>query len=613
MNYNSLASEIIKLVGGIQNVASLTHCATRLRFKLKDNKKAKKAELEKVDGVLSIVESGGQFQVVIGNEVPYVYKEINKMGNFGGGSDSENSQKGNLTSRIFEVISGSFHPLLGALAGSGMLKAVLAVLTMLHLLSPKSGTYLILSAAGNAVFYFLPILLGITISNKLGANPYVGGAIGAALLEPNFTGLIAGKTTTFIGLPVVLMDYSASVFPIFIAISIFAVLERFLKKVIHKDVQMFLVPMLSLMIMVPVTAMVFGPIGVYVGNAIGVGVAFLSGKSGILTGAVMGAAWTFLTVLGLHWGLVPIILANLAKGGDPIIAMAAAAPFAQMGLAFGVFLRSKDKKLKALSGSTLLPGVLSGVTEPIIYGLLLRYRRTIPYVIISGAIGGAINGFFGVKELVFAFPSVITIPAFTPIIIHSISMAVAFGCSAILTITLGFNDKKEASEVREKEVKEAVLAQEPLVNKINICSPITGEVVPLEQVSDETFAKEIMGKGIAIMPAEGRVVSPVDGKIQMIFKTKHAIGILSEDGAEILIHIGIDTVKLEGKHFTAHVKDGDIIKKGDLLVEFDKDAIIAEGYEVITPVIITNTIDYLDVLAKDAKNVKEGEGLLTIV
>lgn len=613
MNYNSLAEEILKLVGGQQNVSSLTHCATRLRFKLKDNKKANKGELENIDGVLSVVESGGQFQVVIGNEVPYVYKEISKIGSFGTDSDSESEQKGNLTSRIFEVISGSLHPLLGVLAGSGMLKAVLAVLTMVHLLSPKSGTYLILSAAGNAVFYFLPILLGITISNKLGANPYVGGAIGAALLEPNFTGLIAGKTTTFIGLPVVLMDYSASVFPIFIAISIFAVLERFLKKVIHKDVQMFLVPMLSLMIMVPVTAMVFGPIGVYVGNAIGAGVAFLSGKSGILTGAVMGAAWTFLTVLGLHWGLVPIILANIAKGGDPLIAMAAAAPFAQMGLAFGIFLRTKDKKLKTLSGSTLLPGILSGVTEPIIYGLLLRYRRTIPYVAISGAIGGAINGFLGVKEMVFAFPCVLTIPAFNPILLHSIAMAVAFGCSALLTITLGFEDKNEVSEVKGEGVKEAAVAQAPLVNKINVFSPITGEVIPLEQVSDETFAKEIMGKGIAVMPSEGRVVSPVDGKIQMIFKTKHAIGILSEDGAEILIHIGIDTVKLEGKHFKAYVKDGDSVKKGDLLVEFDKDAIIAEGYQVVTPVIITNSANYLDVLAKDIREVKAGEGLLTIV
>lgn len=613
MNYNNLANEILKLVGGQQNVASLTHCATRLRFKLKDNKKANKTELQKVNGVLSVVESGGQFQVVIGNDVSYVYKEINKVGNFELNSDSESNQKGSITSRIFEVISGSFSPLLGALAGSGMLKALLAILTLMNLLSADSGTYHILSAAGNAVFYFLPILLGITISIKLGANPYVGASIGAALLEPNFTGLIAGKTTEFLGLPVVLMDYSASVFPIFIAIIIFAVLERFLKKVIHKDVQMFLVPMISLIIMVPLTAMIFGPIGVYVGNAIGTGVSFLSGKSGILTGAVMGAGWTFLTAFGLHWGLIPIIIANLAKGGDPIIAMAAAAAFAQMGIAFGVFLRSKDKKVKTLAGSTLIPGLLSGVTEPILYGLVLRYRRTIPYVAIAGAVGGAINGFFGTKEIVFAFCSVLTIPAFSPMALHSIAMAVAFAAAALLTIFLGFENKDEVSKDKGNEEKEVVVSQEPLVNKINISSPITGEVVPLAQVSDETFANEIMGKGIAIMPAEGKVVSPVDGKVQMIFKTKHAIGLLSEDGAEILIHIGIDTVKLDGKHFKSYIKDGDNVKKGDLLVEFDKEAIIAEGYQVITPIIITNSANYLDVLAKDIKEVKAGEALLTIV
>lgn len=613
MNYNSLANEILKSVGGQQNVSNLTHCATRLRFKLKDNKKADKEAIQKTKGVLSVVESGGQFQIVIGNDVPFVYKEINKIGNLGADSDSSTEQKGSIGSRIFEVISGSFHPLLGALAGSGMLKAVLTVLTMLHVLSADSGTYHILSAAGNAVFYFLPILLGVTISIKLGANPYVGATIGAALLEPNFTGLIAGKTTTFIGLPVVLMDYSSSVFPIFIAISIFAVLERFLKKVIYKDVQMFLVPMLSLIIMVPITAMVFGPIGVYAGNAIGAGVTFLSTKSGILTGAVMGAAWTFLTVLGLHWGLVPIILANLAKGGDPLIAMAAAAPFAQMGLALGVFIKAKDKELKTLAGSTLLPGFLAGVTEPIIYGLLVRFKRTIPYVAISGAIGGAISGFLGVKEMVFAFPSALSTPAFSPMISYVIAMLVSLVCSTLLTIILGFENKNEASESKGEEVKEAAIARESLVNKISVSSPVSGEVIPLAEVSDETFAKEIMGKGIAVMPSEGRVVSPVDGKVQMIFKTKHAIGLLSEEGAEILIHIGIDTVRLDGKYFKSYVKDGDSVKKGDLLVEFDKDAIIAEGYQVITPIIITNTINYLDVLAKDIKEVKAGEALLTIV
>ncbi|KZL89225.1 beta-glucoside-specific PTS transporter subunit IIABC [Clostridium magnum] len=608
MSYSSLAKEILKLVGGQENVLNLVHCATRLRFKLRDKKKASKSELEKVNGILSVVESGGQFQVVIGSDVSNVYKEIMKIGGFGTSSSSEPESKGSVTSRIFEVISGSFSPLLPALAGSGMLKALLTVLTMTHLLSDKSGTYSILSAAANAVFYFLPIFLGVTCAIKLEANPYVAAAIGGALLEPNFTALLAaGKTTTFIGLPVVLMSYSSSVFPIFIAISIFAILERFLKKVVQKDVQMFLVPMLSLMIMVPLTAMAFGPFGVYAGNAIGEGISFLSAKSGIITGAIMGAAWTFLTVLGLHWGLVPIILANLAAGGDPIIAMAAAAPFAQMGLALGVFLRAKDKKLKTLAGSTLLPGLLSGVTEPIIYGLLLRYRRTIPYVAVAGAIGGAVSGFLGVKEKVFAFPCLTTIPAFSPMTSYVIAVAVSFIVSMILTITLGFEDKHEVSQNKTD------IDSELLIRKKVVASPLTGEVKLLTEVNDSVFSSETMGKGVAIEPTVGEVLSPVNGTITTIFPTKHAIGIVSEDGVEILIHIGINTVQLEGKHFTQIAKQGDKVKQGDLIIKFDIEKIKEEGYEVITPVIVTNSKDYVDVIADDINQIKKGEILLTVV
>lgn len=608
MNYNSLGNEILKLVGGEQNVSSLVHCATRLRFKLRDRKEAKKAELEKVNGVLSVVESGGQFQVVIGSDVSNVYKEIMKIGNFGGNSDSSTEKKASVISRVFEVISGSLSPLIPALAGSGMMKALLTVLTMTHLLSAQSGTYHILSAAANAVFYFLPIFLGITCSIKLESNPYVGGVIGAALLEPNFTALLtAGKATTFIGMPVVLMDYSSSVFPIFIAVSIFAVLERFLKKVIHKDVQMFLVPMLSLMIMVPLTAMAFGPFGVYTGNAIGAGISFLSGKSGIITGAIMGAAWTFLTVLGLHWGLVPIIIANLAAGGDPIIAMAAAAPFAQMGLAFGIFLKTKDKKLKTLSASTLLPGLLSGVTEPIIYGLLLRYKRTIPFIAAAGAVGGAISGLLGVKEKVFAFPSALSTPAFVPMTLYAMAMAVSFAIAVILTMTFGFENKDEVSQAK------AEVVSEPIVRKKVIVSPLTGEVKPLTEVNDPVFSSETMGKGIAIEPTIGEISSPVKGTVTTIFPTKHAIGIISEEGVEILIHIGINTVQLEGKYFTQIAKQGDKVKIGDLLAKFDIEKIKEAGYETITPVIVTNTKDYLDVLADDIKQINKGEILLTVV
>ncbi|HEY8805507.1 MAG TPA: beta-glucoside-specific PTS transporter subunit IIABC [Clostridium sp.] len=608
MDYNNLASQILKLVGGEKNVSSVVHCATRLRFKLRDKKKANKLAIEKINGVLSVVESGGQFQVVIGSDVSDVYKEMMKIGNFGTKSDSEVEEKESLTSRIFGVISGSFSPLIPALAGSGMLKALLTVLTMTGLLSVHSGTYSILSAAANAVFYFLPIFLGITCAIKLEANPYVGGVIGAALLEPNLTALLlVGKTTTFIGIPVVLMNYSSTVFPIFISVSIFAVLERFLKKVIHKDVQMFLVPMLSLIVMVPLTVIAFGPFGVYTGNAIGAGITFLSGKSGILTGAVMGAAWTFLTVLGLHWGLVPIILANIASGGDPLIAMAAAAPFAQMGLAFGIFVKTKDKKLKTLAGATLLPGLLSGVTEPIIYGLLLRYKRTIPYVAVAGAVGGAISGLLGVQEKVFAFPSALATPAFSPMPMYVMAMVVPFVITALLTIFIGFESKEKLSQSKVDA------DGSPLLKKEIIVSPLTGEVKALSFVNDPVFSAETMGKGIAIEPTIGEVSSPVNGTVKAIFPTKHAIGIISDGGVEILIHIGINTVQLEGKYFTQIVKQGAKVKQGDLLVKFDIEKIKEAGYQIITPVIITNTNNYLDILASNIKQIKKGEILLTIV
>ncbi|MFP3123087.1 beta-glucoside-specific PTS transporter subunit IIABC [Ectobacillus funiculus] len=611
MSYNGLAKDIVRLVGGEQNVSSLVHCATRLRFKLKDRAKADKATLENLNGVLSVVESGGQFQVVVGSHVADVYKEITKTANVGAAADPSDEPKGSISARIFEVISRSFSPLLGALAGAGMLKALLTILTMTGLLSAESGTYFILSAAGNAVFYFLPIFLGITLATKLGANPYVGGAIGAALLEPNFTGLLknTGDISHFLGIPVVLMNYSSSVFPIFIAVSIYAILEKFLKKTIHKDLQMFLVPMLSLIIIVPLTVIAFGPFGVYAGNAIGAAIDFLSTKSGILTGAVVGAGWTFLTLFGLHWGLVPIILDQLAHGGSPLMAMLATAPLAQAGLALGVFLRAKDKNVKTLGASTLVPALLSGVTEPILYGLMMRYKRTIPYVIISAAIGGAINGIFGVKAVVYAFPSALSIPAFAPMGTHIIAIGIAFACAALMTVLLGFEDKKQKEVISDNKVE----AGQPLVKKQDIVSPLTGAIKTLNEVDDQVFASEAMGKGIAIEPTVGKVFAPVDGVVSILFPTGHAIGITSKEGAEILIHVGLDTVQLEGKYFSPYVKQGDHIKKGDLLVEFDIEKIKEAGYQVTTPVVITNTNQYMDVVETHQKKVEAKEGLLTLV
>ncbi|MGG0509131.1 beta-glucoside-specific PTS transporter subunit IIABC [Priestia megaterium] len=615
MSYDKLAKDILQFVGGDQNVSSLVHCATRLRFKLNDNKKAQKTEIQNLNGILSVVESGGQFQVVVGSHVSNVYEEIIKIGNFGKNPSSKDEPKGTIMSIIFETVSRSFSPLIGAFAGAGMLKAVLTVLVSLGWLSQKSGTYHILSAAGNAVFYFLPIMLGITLATKLGANPFVGGTIGAALLEPNLTGLLTeGKTTSFLSVPVVLMDYSSSVFPIFIAVSIYAILEKFLKKVIHKDVQMFLVPMLSLAIIVPLTVIAFGPFGVYAGNAIGSGISFLSAKSGILTGAVLGAAWTFLTIFGLHWALVPIILANIAAGGDPIFAMVASGVFAQMGVALGIFLKTKDKQVKALAGSTAVPGLLAGVTEPIIYGLVLRFKRTVPYVAIAGAVGGAINGLLGVKGITFAFPSLLSISAFSPIGTYTIGILAALVCGALLTILFGFEDKKQQEVASiQQETDNKPEDKSSLMKTAPIVSPLTGDVKLLNQVNDQVFSSGALGKGIAIEPTTGKAFSPVDGVISTLFPTGHAIGITSDEGIEILIHIGIDTVQLDGKYYDPQIKQGDQVKQGDLLVNFDIERIKEAGYQVTTPIIITNTVNYLDVVPTDAERVTLDDSILTIV
>ena len=612
MSYQSLAKEIVQLAGGEQNIISVVHCATRLRFTLKDHSQADKKSLKNLDGILSVVENGGQFQVVIGSHVSEVYKDVIKIANVGGSAARESSEKskGNVIAKIFEVIAGSFSPILGALAGAGMLKALLTLLTMTGLLSDKGGTFFILSAAGNAIFYFLPIFLGITVATKLGANPYVGGTIGAALLEPNFTSLLqnTGDSTHFLGIPIVLMNYSSTLFPVFIAVSIYAVLDRFLRKIIHKDLQMFLVPMLSLLIIVPLTTIAFGPFGVYFGNSIGTFINFLYSESGTLTGALMGGAYTFLTLLGIHNGLAPFILENVAHGGDPLLALVSAGVFAQIGVALGIFLKTKDKKEKALAASTLLPGLLSGVTEPILYGLILRYKRTIPYVAIAGVIGGGVSGLAGAKASTLALPSALSIPIYSPLMAYVISILAALAIATILTVIFGYEDKKRI-EVKETKVESG----QPLVKQDSIVSPLTGVIKVLADVDDPVFASESMGKGIAIEPTVGQAVSPVNGIVTTIFPTGHAIGITSDQGAEILIHIGINTVQLGGKYYSPVVKQGDRVSQGDLLVNFDIEKIKEAGYPVTTPVIITNTDRYIDILDMNKEAVQAKEELLTLV
>ncbi|MFK0522932.1 beta-glucoside-specific PTS transporter subunit IIABC [Paenibacillus illinoisensis] len=634
MDHKKMGDDIVRLVGGEANINGLVHCATRLRFNLKDSKKAERETLEKHDGVITVVESGGQFQVVIGSHVAHVYAEIMKNRDFGGESSSTTETTGEKTSvlsKVFEIISGSFSPLIPAMAGSGMLKALLTVLTMLGWMSDTSDTYLILSAAGNAVFYFLPIFLGITLGMKLKANPYVAGVIGAALLEPNFTGLMdKGSDVSFLGIPVVMMNYSASVFPIFISISIYALLDRLLKKIILKDLQLFLVPMIALIIMVPLSAMAFGPFGTNVGDWISSGVTWLIDVSGILSGIVLGGFMTFMVIFGLHWGFTPITIQNIGVGGDPIEAMAAAAVFAQIGVAFGIFLKAKkDKTLRTLAGSTSLTGLLAGVTEPIVYGLVLRYKRVIPIVVIAGAVGGAINGHFGVKMTAYVFHNIFAIPVYTPTVVYVIAIVCSFAIAAVLTVMFGYESKTKAtvaevkdvndmntgamSESKTIEVPAAPEAKTAEVKKEQIHSPLTGKAVTLSTINDPAFSTGAMGKGLAIVPEIGEVVSPVDGVVTSLFPTGHAIGLTTGAGTEILIHIGINTVALKGKHFTPVVQEGDIVRQGDLLIQFDIEQIKQAGYETVTPVIVTLTQHEVDVFETSQEHVQKNDVLLTLV
>ncbi|ARK29792.1 glucose PTS transporter subunit IIA [Halalkalibacter krulwichiae] len=500
----------------------------------------------------------------------------------------KNQNKETMLAKTLDIISGSFTPIIGLLAGAGLLKAFLSVLTMLGWLSPGDGTYIVLSAAGNAVFHFLPVFLGVSTAIKLGVSGYVGGAVGASLFTPDIVHLVEGgvESIDFLGMPVLLNNYSSTVFPIFIAMFVYAGLERLLKKIIYKDIQMFINPMISLLVLVPLTLLVFGPVGTIFGEGLASIIDSLSSRSGLLAGAVLGSAWTFLNILGLHWTIVPIALANLATGPDPIIAMAAAAPFAQVGIGAAVFLKTRDTDLKALSASGVVPGALAGTTDAISYGIILRFRRTMIYVAIAGAIGGAINGSMGIVMNTFVLPSMLSIPAFTPIWLYIIGVSTACIIGFLLTFIFGFENKSE------KKNENGLLFG---VKPETITSPMQGKVVPLHTMNEPLFSTEMVGKGVAIEPDSGQVFSPVDGVVTTLFPTGHAIGITSKDGAEILVYIGTDTIQLKGKYFTQHVKQGDSVKQGDLLIEFNLDELKAAGYQLTTPVVITNTNEYQEV------------------
>ncbi|MDT0204575.1 PTS transporter subunit EIIC [Serratia marcescens] len=441
MSKYDIAKEIVSALGGAGNIRHITHCATRLRINLVSTAQLDNTRIKKIDKVLGTVSAGGQYQIIVGNDVGDIYQAISQQLHIEPPPATVNegvSPQATEKSSIFDIISGSFLPLLGLLAGGGMLKVLLTLAQQSQLMSPDNGTFSILSSIANAPFYFLPALLGCSLAKRLGANPYMGLIIGASLLEPSLITLMNGSSLSFIGLPVIPQNYGSSVFPVFIAVLFFSWLEKKLKQLIPTGLQLFLLPMLSLMIVVPFTLLVFGPFGMLIGNTIAKAVLALSGINGLLTGVILGGCYTFIVVLGLHWGLVPIVLANLAAGGDPLYAIGGMSGFAQMGIALGFMLKSRQKPLRILAGTAFIPAIFSGVTEPIIYGLMLPYRRTFLYVALAGAIGGGINGFFQVRMVSYAFASFLGIPAYSPMGVYLISALITVAVASLLVVLFGY-------------------------------------------------------------------------------------------------------------------------------------------------------------------------------
>lgn len=629
MDYSIVAKKILEKLGGESNVNSVMHCMTRLRFTLKDESIVNDEEVKKIKGVMGVTKKGGQYQIIIGNEVSKCYKEVIKLGNFSDSSNKteDSNEKQSIITKVLDVVSGCMSATMPAIVGAGMVKVLVVLLTTIGVLSTTSQTYAILSALGDATFYFLPMLLVISTSKKFNINPYTLGSVVGVMVYPDFVKLLgSGTSISFLGLPVTPATYGYSVIPIIMMAWIMKYIEEFADKITPAVTKNFLKPMLILLIAMPIAIIAVGPIGFLVGQGLSSAMYAIQDKAGWLALPLMAAFMPLLVMTGMHWAFVPIALAAIANSGCETLFLVAMLPsnLAQGASSLAVSFKSKNKDLKQVASASSISALLAGVTEPAMYGVTLKYKKPLIASMIASGAAGLYAGIVALKVYVFATPALISIVQFINpngglnFINAVITAAIAMVGSFVLTWIIGFEDQ-ENEEDEEVSNESRVVIKEVALDKVEskgetvILAPLQGKSVSLSQVNDITFSEEIMGKGAAIIPSVGKAVSPVNGVISALFETKHAIGITSDDGVEILIHIGLDTVKLGGKHFTAHIKSGDKVKTGDLLVEFDIDAIKKEGYEVITPVLVTNVNGYEDVLSLIDKDVKVKDELIKVI
>ncbi|WP_025684087.1 beta-glucoside-specific PTS transporter subunit IIABC [Paenibacillus maysiensis] len=613
MNYKDIAQAIFNKVGGNDNINSIIHCSTRLRMTLRKPELAQTDEIKALDGVMGAVNSGGQYQVIIGNDVGYVYNELAKLLDPDKSSSDEaekvkadRSLKG-LFNTFASMIAGIFQPIIPAIAASGMLKALLLLCTVTGIMSKESQTYMVLSVIADAAFYFLPMLLAFSSAQKFKTNPFVSVLLGGVLLHPNLISLLGGeKAVTFAGLPVASVQYATSVIPIILTIWFMSYIEKFADKISPGPVKIFLKPLIVILIVAPVALIALGPLGTYLGMGMSNGVFWIQERIGWLTVVLMSIVMPLIVMFGMHKVFYPIIFAALASPGYETLVLIAmlASNMAQGAGAFAVSLKTKDPKFKQIALSAGISGVF-GITEPALYGVHLRLKKTLFACMIGAGVGGLFAGLMNLKAYAAVGPGFASLPMFisedhSNLVYALITMAISIIVTFIAVYVIGFQDtvtEPTKTEARPEPVKAQGKSSK---SKTVIFAPMEGSIIPLQQVKDEAFSQEAMGKGMAIQPSSGKVVAPFDGTVETVFRTKHSIGLKSVEGVELLIHIGLDTVKLKGQHFTVHVQEGDEIKHGQLLIEFELEAIQRAGYDTITPIIVTNTADYLEIMGHES-------------
>ena len=641
---SNTAQEILDAVGGPGNITHFTHCATRLRFELNDASVVDKDRVEAIDGVLGAVpQSGDRYQIVIGGAVQSVFNEINNLPSMKSGATASNDDvkaaarakargKNAIVDAFFEYLSDSFRPLLPVLLGASLILAFLAVLEAFGVVDTHAGVIPAwlgyVNSMWRAVFYFLPAMVAYNASKKLDIDPWVGTAVILSLLTPNFIGLSNASsftettcTTTALGseqcvtqigsLPLQLSDYGGQVFVPLLMVPILALLYKGLKRIIPSNIQMVFVPFISFIIIMPLTAFLIGPLSIWIGNGLGGGLAWLNGHAPILFAIIIPIIYPFLVPLGLHWPLNALQLANIAStGSDFIQGPMGAWNFACFGATAGVLflsIRDRDTDMRQTASGALAAGLFGGISEPSLYGIHLRFKRIYPLMLTGCVVGGLVIGIGGgATTNTFVFTSLLTIPVFSPMSVYGLGIAAAFFTAFLMVVFFDYRTKEQKAEVRAKkslledDAPAAAPAAAPVAEAapefsdeakadLTLTSPMAGTTVALSDVADEAFAAGALGPGIAVSPAAGAVVvAPCDGKVSVAFPTGHAYGIKSASGVQVLIHIGMDTVKLEGKGFTPRVAKGDVVKRGDVLAEVDWDVIREAGYDTITPMVVTN-------------------------